>query len=165
MNTKINPCKVVTGTEVKWNYVNMLEPKAFGSSAPKYSVQLIIPKTDIATVTAIQKAILAAYEEGSDKLAGDNVVTPPIDAIRTPLRDGDEEHTDSEQYRGCYFMNASNKSKPKFVDKDKHPITSAPNIGSFNGASGKAALTMFAYNYNGNAGIACRLDGLQMYQS
>ena len=54
-----NPTRVVTG-EVRLSYVHVWEPNSIQGSKPKYSVSLIIPKTDTATITAIERAIDAA---------------------------------------------------------------------------------------------------------
>ena len=57
-NMKIsNPMKVITGTDTRWSYANVWEPKSINGGAEKYSVSLIIPKSDTKTLTAIQKAI------------------------------------------------------------------------------------------------------------
>ena len=57
----INPCKVITGKDTRWSYANVWEPKAINGGTPKYSVSLIIPKSDTVTVAKIKAAIEAAY--------------------------------------------------------------------------------------------------------
>ena len=52
-----NPMKVITGTNTRWSYANVWEPKSINGGAPKYSVSLIIPKSDTKTITKIQAAI------------------------------------------------------------------------------------------------------------
>ena len=57
-NTKFtNPMKVITGHNTRWSYANVWEPKSINGGAPKYSVSLIIPKSDTKTVSKIQAAI------------------------------------------------------------------------------------------------------------
>ena len=58
----IVPCRI--------SFANIFEPKSINGGAPKYSVSLIIPKSDTATVAKIKAAIQAAYEEGQSKLKG-----------------------------------------------------------------------------------------------
>lgn len=70
MSTMNNPMKVITGPETRWSYANVWEPKSINGGTPKYSVSLIIPKSDTKTVEKIQAAIQAAYEEGQGKLKG-----------------------------------------------------------------------------------------------
>ena len=62
----INPCKVITGKDTRWSYANVWEPKAINGGTPKYSVSLIIPKSDTVTVAKIKAAIEAAYQEGDE---------------------------------------------------------------------------------------------------
>ena len=57
-NMKIsNPMKVITGTDTRWSYSNVWEPKSINGGTPKYSVSLIIPKSDTKTVAKIHAAI------------------------------------------------------------------------------------------------------------
>ena len=81
---------VVTG-KVTFSYLNCWEPKAMQGGTPKYSVSLVIPKSDHVTVQKIQNAIKAAYEEGQSKLKGNNKSVPAFELLKTPLRDGDLE--------------------------------------------------------------------------
>ena len=101
-----NPMKVITGPDTRWSYANVWEPKSINGGTPKYSVSLIIPKSDTKTLTKIQAAIEAAYKEGEAKLKGNGKSVPPLTAIKTPLRDGDTERPDDPAYAGCYFVNA-----------------------------------------------------------
>ncbi|MBQ7923048.1 MAG: DUF2815 family protein, partial [Clostridia bacterium] len=65
-----NPTKVITGPDTRWSYVNVWEPKSINGSAPKYSVNLIIKKSDTRTIARINEAITAAYNDGQAKLKG-----------------------------------------------------------------------------------------------
>ena len=124
-----NPTKVITGVQTRWSYANVWNPKAMAEGAkPKYSVSLIITKSDTVTIQKIKAAIKAAYEEGQSKLKGNGKSVPPLAAIKTPLRDGDVERPDDEAYQNAYFVNAN---------------------------------TFYAFNSNGNKGIACGLNNLQ----
>ena len=89
MSKIANPTKVITGVNTRWSYANVWDPKSINGAAPKYSVSLIIPKSDTVTVNKIKAAIQAAYEEGESKLKGTAKVCPALDVIKTPLRDGD----------------------------------------------------------------------------
>jgi hypothetical protein len=53
------PTKVITGVNTRWSYANVWDPKSINGGAPKYSVSLIIPKSDTATVAKIKAAIQA----------------------------------------------------------------------------------------------------------
>ena len=64
--TNQNPTRIVTG-EVRLSYANVWEPNFIQGGKPRYSVSLIIPKSDTATITAIEKAVDAAIEQGIGK--------------------------------------------------------------------------------------------------
>ena len=67
-----NPTKVITGVKTRWSYANVWQAKSINGGVPKFSVSLIIPKSDTKTVTAVKNAIQAAYEEGQSKLKGNS---------------------------------------------------------------------------------------------
>ena len=158
-NKVINPMKVITGPETRWSYVNAWEAKSINGSTPKFSVSLLIPKTDTATVKKIQAAIQAAYEEGESKLKGNGRTVPTLSVLKTPLRDGDAERPDDEAYAGHWFVNANSNTAPGIVDADRQPIINRSEV--YSGVYGRASISFYAYNVNGNKGIACSLNNLQ----
>ena len=87
--------KVITGL-VRLSYANVWEPKSINGGTPKYSVSIIIPKSDARTIAKVKAAIEAAYREGEAKLKGNGKTVPPFVSIKTPLRDGDIERPDDE---------------------------------------------------------------------
>lgn len=112
-NVKINnPMKVITGPDTRWSYANVWEPKSINGGTPKYSVSLIIPKSDTKTIAKIEAAIEAAYKEGEAKLKGNGKSVPALSVIKTPLRDGDMERPDDPAYANAYFVNANATSAP-----------------------------------------------------
>lgn len=159
MTNYINETKVITGPQTRWSYANVWEPKSINGSTPKYSVSLIIPKNDTETVESIKRAIQAAYKEGESKLRGNGRSVPQLSAIKTPLRDGDTERPDDSNYEGCYFVNANSATAPGIVDAACHPITEHSEV--YSGVYGRASINFYAFNSNGNRGIACGLNNLQ----
>lgn len=155
----INPTKVITGVNTRWSYVNAWEPKSINGGAPKYSVSLIIPKSDTKTIEKIQAAIQAAYDEGQDKLKGNGKSVPALSVLKTPLRDGDAERPDDEAYADSYFINANSGTAPGIVDADRQPILDRSEV--YSGVYGRASINFYAFNSNGNKGIACGLNTLQ----
>ena len=159
MTKTVNPLKVVTGPDTRWSYVNAWEPKSINSGTPKYSVSLIIPKSDTKTIQKVKAAIEAAYHEGESKLKGNGRSVPPLTTLKTPLRDGDSERPDDPVYANAYFVNANNSSAPGIVDADRQPILERSEI--YSGVYGRASVNFYAFNTNGNKGIACSLNNLQ----
>ena len=159
----INPCKVITGKDTRWSYANVWEPKAINGGTPKYSVSLIIPKSDAVTVAKIKAAIEAAYKEGEAKLKGNGRSVPPLTAIKTPLRDGDLERPDDPAYANAYFINANSATAPGIVDADRNPVLTRSEV--YSGVYGRASINLYAFNSNGNRGIACGLNNLQLIRA
>ena len=154
-----NPTRVITGVKTRWSYANVWEPKSINGGAPKYSVSLIIPKSDTKTVTAVKNAIQAAYDEGQSKLKGNSKSVPALSAIKNPLRDGDAERPDDEAYKDSYFINANSATAPGIVDAARQPILERSEV--YSGVYGRASINLYAFNSNGNKGIACGLNNLQ----
>jgi hypothetical protein len=145
--------KVVTG-KVRFSYVNVFEPRAVDGQDPKYSTSLIIPKSDKKTVQRINAAIEEATTDGLAKFGGKRPT-----GLKTPLRDGDAERPDDPTYKNAYFLNANSRVRPGLVDGACNPITDRDLF--YSGCFGRASITFYAYNTNGNRGIACGLQNLQ----
>ena len=152
---RVNPTKVVTGV-VRLSYANVWEPKSINGGAEKFSVSLIIPKADTKTLGAIQKAIDSAIEEGRGKFGGK---VPSKATLKLPLRDGDVDRPDDEAYTNCYFVNANSSSAPEIVDKSLNPILNRSEV--YSGVYARASINFYAFNSNGNRGIACGLGNIQ----
>lgn len=145
--------KVITG-KVRFSYLNAFEPKSINGGDEKYSVSLIIPKSDTKTITEIKAAIEQAKQDGKGKFGG------KIPAgLKLPLRDGSTERPDDEAYANSYFVNANSKDRPGIVDKAAKPILDRDEV--YSGCYGRASITFYAFNQNGNKGIACGLQNLQ----
>ena len=160
MSTVKNPTKVITGKHTVMSYLNVNEAKTpMGDGTPKFSVSLIIPKSDTVTIAKIRAAIEAAYEEGQSKLKGSSKFIPALEDIKTPLRDGDKDRKGDEAYKNAYFVNANSTTKPGVVDADRNPILDSSEL--YSGIIGRASINFYAYNSNGNRGIACGLNNIQ----
>ena len=145
--------KVITG-KVRFSYANVFEPKSVNGGTPKYSVSLIIPKSDKKTLKKIKNALEAAKQEGVHKWGGKLPAS-----LKTPLRDGDTDRNDDEAYADSYFINANSTTRPGIVDADLTPIMDQSEF--YSGCYGRASINFFAYNTNGNKGIGAGLQNLQ----
>ena len=149
--------KVITG-KVRSSYANVFEAKAIEEGQkPKFSVSLLIDKNTKAgkaTIKKIEDAVKAALEEGKAKFGGK---IPPT--WKNPLRDGDEERPDDENYEGMMFVNANSDRRPGLVDEDLNAIIDPEDF--YSGCYGRASVNFYAFNVSGNKGIACGLNNLQ----
>lgn len=153
-NNVKNPTKIVTGI-VRLSYANVWEAKSINGGTPKFSVSLIIPKSDTKTIAAINAAVDAAIEEGKGKFGGK---IPNKAALKLPLRDGDTER-DDEAYQDSYFVNANSTTAPQIVDRSVQPILERSEV--YSGVYARVSLNFYAFNSNGNRGIACGLGNIQ----
>ena len=158
-----NTTKVVTG-KVRFSFVNILEARAFGEGqTPKYSVMLLIPKTDVGTVTRMKAAIDAAAQKGLATKFGGKL--PAI--VKSTLKDADKDmDQDGEIFAekwpyaaGHYILNVSSKMQPQVVDAECNPILDLSEL--YSGCYGRASINFFAYNNNGNKGVSAGLNNLQ----
>ena len=154
----VNPAKVITGV-CRLSYANIWQAKSINGGAPKYSASVLIPKSDTKTVAKVKAAIQAAYEEGEGKLKGNGKTAPSLASLKTPFRDGDTERPDDEAYAGHWFINANSNTAPGVVDASREPIYDTSEI--YSGVYARVSLSFYAFNSNGNRGIACGLQNIQ----
>ncbi len=151
----------ITTGKVRASYVNISQPKVpQGGGEPKYSVTLLIPKTDAATINRIYAEIEKAKQEGIQKVFGGNV--PPM--CRIPLHDGDGVKPASgepfgAECKGHMVITASAKMQPSIVDLNMQNIINPADV--YSGCYIRANINFFAYNTNGNKGIGCGLNAVQ----
>lgn len=151
----VNKTKVITGKNTRLSYFHGWEPTSINGGPERYSVSVLIPKDDKETIKAINDAVDAAIEEGIAKFGGKK---PNKAAIKLPLRDGDTERED-EAYAGHWFINANSKTAPQIVDKAVKPILDRDEV--YSGCYARVSLNFYAFNSNGNKGIACGLGNIQ----
>ena len=156
---KSNDGTVVRVGEVRFSYARVFEPYAPPDSnqKPKYSVCVLIPKTNTEAVSLINNGIAAAAKNGADKYWSGKI---PAN-LKKPLRDGDEEHPDDPEYAGMWFLNARNERKPGvqvFEDGLRYDTEDPDEF--YSGCWGGVVLTLYSYNAPGNKGVGVSLGNL-----
>lgn len=158
-----NNTRVITG-KVRFSFVNVFEARAFGEGqAAKYSVMLLIPKTDISTIERIKKAIDAAAAKSLSSKFGGKLPT----VLKTTLKDADKDtDQDGEIFAAKwpytanhYILRVSTRNQPQVVDAQRNPIIDPSEF--YSGCYGRASINFFAFNNNGNKGISAGLNNLQ----
>lgn len=150
---------IVTG-EVRFSYVNVFMPRANedGGEA-KYSVTLLIPKTDATTFQAFQNGIQQALQEGVSSTFGGQMPARPA----IPFYDGDGVRPNGEPFneeaKGHWVITASSKQKPEVVDSNVQPILNQSEF--YSGCYGRASVRFYPYNKAGKKGIGCGLGNVQ----
>lgn len=153
----------VTINDVRFSYCNLFQPKApFNNpqGEPKYSVTVLVPKTNTTAKAVIDNAIAQAIDAGvSSKWNG---VRPPQPAICVHDGDGPRPSDGSsfgEECKGCWVFTASTKQPPFVVDEYVQNIIDPTKV--YSGMWGNVNVTFFAYNNAGKKGIGCGLNGVQ----
>ena len=139
--------------KVRFSFANVFEPAPNLSGAMKYSVSVLIPKSD--------KAGVARFNAAFEKVKQDNSTFWGASIPKTlkgGLRDGDTEREGEEVYAGHYFFNANSNERPGVVDADLNPITDKNEF--YSGCYGRASVTMYPYDQSGSRGIAFGLNNV-----
>lgn len=156
--------KRITTGKVRLSHVHVFKPHAAAPGGEeKYSVVVLVPKTDIATMSRINAAIEAAKAEGISKAW--NGVKPP--KIATPVYDGDGVRPSdglpySEECKGHWVFTASTGTDygaPEIVDRFRNPIIDQSEV--YSGMYGRVSVRFSAYAYGGKKGIGAYLGNVQ----
>lgn len=155
----------VTGT-VRLSYVHLNQPRPpmNGVGEAKYSVTVLVPKSDTKTRAAIDAAIAAATQLGISKQW--NGAKPPV--LATPVYDGDGLRPNGEAFgpecKGCWVFTASAKAdrKPRVVDRNVQDILDSNEI--YSGIYGRVGVDAYPYSVSGKRGIAFGLTNVQKLQ-
>jgi hypothetical protein len=154
-----DPYKVLTG-ECRLSYVNVITPRTPQQGGePKYSVTLLIPKSDIATKSDIDASMQAAARDAMAKVW--NGVRPPN--LRVPIYDGDGVRPSGEAFgnecKGHWVITASTKMKPQVVGIDNINTELAPSD-IYSGMYARVTIRFFGYSNSGNKGVGCGLGNI-----
>lgn len=151
-------CRVTTG-EARLSYVHLFKPYALQQGQEeKYSVTVLVPKTDVETKARIDAAIEAAKQRGiADKWNG---VCPPV--LPVPVHDGDGVRPSDgmpfgDECRGHWVFTASAKADypPEVVDANGNPIINHSEV--YSGMYGRVCVNFFPYAFGGKKGVGCGL--------
>ena len=151
--------KVVTG-KVRFSYCNIWEAKeSTDGGDAKYSVTLLIPKSDTVTLNKIKDAMAEARENFCKRNGANALPQKP----NHTLHDGDGVRDSGDPYgpecQGCYVITVSNKQKPIIVDNFRNTITDPGEV--YSGCYGRASINFYGYNRNGKKGISASLLSVQ----
>lgn len=159
----LNKNQVVTG-EARLSFVNVFEPKKIGENDKdaKYSVTVIIPKSDTKTIDAIKNAIQVAAEAGAQKHFGGRVPTN----VNHTFKDGDTDTDDLgelkknkyPEYANSYVIRVSTKYRPKVLDANRNEIIDPTEM--YSGVYGRVSMTFFAYSGDGRRGVSAVLNNV-----
>lgn len=157
--TNLRATQVVT-EPVRLSYLNVFTPRAATEGAtPKYGACLLIPKTATGTVKAIKAAIEAARLASGGLFGG-----KAPDKLKSPVHDGDGNMPNKDEpygpeCKGMWVINASSNQKPGIVNRQNVEIIDSTAL--YSGCWARVDINFYAYNTQGNRGIACGLNNIQ----
>lgn len=120
----------------------------------KFMTNVLIPKSEKETIKAIEAAIEAAKKNGIMAKWGGKEPRK----IDLPLRDGADKAEKDPVYDGVLYLNAKSGTRPGVVDRNRQPILDEEEV--YSGMWGVVSLSFYAYDVNGNRGIACGLNNV-----
>ena len=159
----MNELTNVTTGKARLSYVHLFKPYAYQSGQEeKFSVTVLVPKSDADTKARIDAAIEAAKQKGNNEKW--NGQCPPI--VPTPVYDGDGVRPSDgmpfgPECKGHWVFTASAKEDypPEVVDKMGNPIINHSEV--YSGIYGRVNVSFFPYAFGGKKGIGCGLGPVQ----
>lgn len=164
---------IIKTNEVRLSYAHLFRrPMRVENGISKedpYGVTLLIPKSDTATINAINVAIKECIElNKAGKFGGKTA------GLKTPLKDGDEidpvtgERKYGDEYSGCMHIAVkSYKGKPTVFDSNKVAIQSETpaeleyaQSKVYSGCYALVNFELFAYNADRAKGVSASLRGV-----
>ena len=163
VTTNANPRKVVTG-KVRLSYVHLDTPQVFEDGSTKFTVKVLVPKTDKVTIKKIRSAQKAAIElgESAGKFKGKKVKRnsktgePDWGGAWDTVHDGDD--TDKDEDAGNIVFTVTNRNRPGIVDRQLNNLEPGE---VYSGCYARVSLTAGPYNYQGKIGVTFYLDNVQ----
>lgn len=159
----------LTTNKVRFAFARVFEPESFAGGTEKYSVRLLIPKSDTEFLERYKQALAVAKDLGKTKKWNGKVPTK----LDLPLKDGDE--VDLEKYpehEDHWYINAKSTSapdvlKPNGKDKDgRNILVDITDTTEFwSGCYGRARITLWPFDEAGNKGVSALLDGVVKTQN
>ena len=149
----------ITTGKCRLSYVSVFSPKLLPDNVPeKFSVTLLIPKTDqktLAKIKAAQDTAVAAFKaKNPGKKLPEN--------MPTTLHDGDGIKDNGDEFgpecKGHIVMTVTSKRKPVVVYSDKTPMTDPGEM--YSGCYGKAVINFYVYDTAGKIGVTAGLNGI-----
>ena len=153
--------KVVTGV-VRGSYLSLFQAKlpqnAKEGDTPKYSMTVLIPKTDLATLAKMEAAREVAITAKWPGKRPAKIDTTCHDGDQPKVSNGEEY---GEECKGHMVIAVSSKYKPEIVDRDGNEIIDANEVGS--GDYFKVSLNAYGYDFSGKRGVSFGLGNVLFY--
>lgn len=158
LNKAINDTAIRLG-EVRFSYCNVFSKRINPDGTQgKYSVCVIIPKTNTEAVALFKQAFENAKANGKTTKWGGKVPAK----VQLPLHDGDEERPDDPNFANAWYFNCSSNNAPGLRVKDElgSVVEALDESDIYSGCYGAVTVNLFPYASNGNSGVGVGLNNL-----
>ena len=158
LNKQISDTAVRLG-EVRFSYCNVFSKRVNPDGTQgKYSVCVIIPKSNTGAVALFKQAFEAAKLNGKATKWGGKVPAK----VQLPLHDGDEERPDDPAFEGCWYFNCSSNNAPgvRFKDEGGSVVEALDESEFYSGCYGAVTVNLFPYSASGNTGVGIGLNNV-----
>ena len=149
--------RVVTN-KIRFSFCNVCSPRRNEfNGKDEFSTQILVAKSDTATVAALKAAAKAALAaKWGDKVPA---------KVRNPMRDGDTEtKVDGSalgpEYKDHFFMTVKSSKRPGIIDSSGVELLGSDDVAS--GDWGRVSLNAYAYDAAGNKGVSFGLNNVQL---
>ena len=152
-----SPTFVVSG-KVRLSYAHLFMPHAVKPGhKEKYSVTILIKKSDKYTMDKVTKALEAAKEMFKKTHEGK---LPPPSKFDVCVRDGDAD-SDDPNYKDCFYIACKSESQPPVVDTGLNIILDKTKV--YSGCYARVSFNLYPYDREGK-GIASGLSSVQFLE-
>ena len=145
-----NDLSIIKGTVI---FVNLIEPKVFLNGDSKYSIRILIDKSDLKSCTKLQQQYQKTVATGAMIYRTEAFTNN--ENLTSPIKEGLQYY--GAQYSNYYILDANSRIQPQVIDKYKK-LLSHDCIKS--GAQVYVALSFYPYSINGRCGISAKLHSL-----
>lgn len=150
--------KLVTG-KVRFSYAFLSKPRKNDRDEDKFSVTILLPKSDTATYNALRAAEREAAEK---KFPGKPAAF--YGAIKSVIHDGDGLRPSGEAFgpecKGCWVFTASTGDRPGCIDENLQQLMEPIKSGDY----GRVSVNMYGFDTAGNRGVAAGLNNVQLLE-
>ena len=150
--------KLITG-KVRFSYAYLTKPRKNDRGEEKFSVTIILPKSDKATYDALKAAELeAAKKKFPGKEPGFYTALP------STIYDGNGRRKNGEAFgaecKDAWVFTCSSSDRPGCVDENLQPLMEPIKSGDY----GRVQINAYGFDTAGNRGVAMGLQNVQLLE-
>jgi len=135
------------------SYAHVWERAEMPNGDMKFSMAILIPKSDTAGIKSIKSAIVSA---ATDFFGADKKKWPK--GMVNPLHNGDDKAESNEVYKDTFYLNTKSDRQPGIVGPDAKPLLDQNEF--YSGCYCRVSVNFYGYNKAGNQGIGVGMNNV-----